>query len=97
MAPEAIKGIKVGRRSDIWSLGCTLIELATAGYPWPNIKDLSELFNKIVSEETPEIPEHLSKECQDFIIQCLTHDKDKRPTALTLLDHPFVKVLATED
>ena len=60
MAPEVIKGAKVGRRSDIWSLGCTLIELATAGYPWPDIKDLQQLFIKLVKEEIPEIPEHLS-------------------------------------
>ena len=67
MAPESIKGIKVGRRSDIWSLGCTVIELATAGHPWPDIKDLGQLFNKIVSGEIPEIPDYLSEQCQDFI------------------------------
>lgn len=63
MAPEAIKGIKVGRRSDIWSLGCTMVELATARHPWPNIKDLGQLFNKIVSGEIPEIPSDLSDDC----------------------------------
>ena len=34
MAPECLNAKPVGRRSDIWSLGCTLIELATANHPW---------------------------------------------------------------
>ena len=92
MAPEALKQVKVGRRSDIWSLGCTLIELATAGKPWPEIKDLGELFNKIVNGDRPSIPAHLSADCQDFIAQCLTHNKDERPSASDLLEnHIFVK------
>ena len=41
MAPEIIRELPIGTRSDIWSLGCTLIELATAQRPWPKIKDLS--------------------------------------------------------
>jgi serine/threonine protein kinase len=29
MAPEMIKNLKVSRFSDIWSVGCTVIEMAT--------------------------------------------------------------------
>ena len=29
MAPEAIKNLKITRFSDIWSIGCTVIEMAT--------------------------------------------------------------------
>ena len=37
MAPECFTRKPVGRRSDIWSLGCTIIELATAQLPWHGI------------------------------------------------------------
>jgi len=47
MAPEVIREMPIGTRSDIWSLGQTMLELATAKNPWPEIKDLGELLQKI--------------------------------------------------
>ena len=44
MAPECFAHKPVGRRSDIWSLGCTLIELASARHPWHGINEISQLF-----------------------------------------------------
>ena len=34
MAPEAIKGLGRRRKSDIWSLGCLIVEMAVGGSPW---------------------------------------------------------------
>ena len=68
MAPEAVHLEKVGRRSDIWSLGCTIIELASGNYPWAGIKDLADFFSRLQQKKLPEIPEHLSAECKDFIL-----------------------------
>ena len=34
MAPEVLRGESYGRSCDIWSLGCCLIEMATAKPPW---------------------------------------------------------------
>ena len=44
MAPEILEKGIVARRNDIWSLGSTMIELATAKNPWENVKTLGELF-----------------------------------------------------
>ena len=50
MAPEVIKELPIGTRSDIWSLGQTIIELATGSNPWSEIKDLGELVLKIQNQ-----------------------------------------------
>ena len=90
MAPEFFSRKPVGRRSDIWSLGCTLIELATAKHPWHGIRDVVHLIQKLELNELPDIPESLSAVAKDFIKKCLVYDKETRPTALELLSHPFV-------
>lgn len=92
MAPEIIKEQPIGTRSDIWSLGCLLIELATANHPWADVKEIGQLLDKICKSEIPSIPSSLSDECQDFIRQCLQYDKDKRPSAEKLLQHRFVSL-----
>ena len=38
MAPEVVKQEDFLLASDIWSVGCTLIELATRARPWPEYK-----------------------------------------------------------
>ena len=39
MAPEIFNQEKHGRKIDIWSLGCTVIEMASAKHPWFKIHE----------------------------------------------------------
>ncbi|KAL4466837.1 hypothetical protein ABPG74_010434 [Tetrahymena malaccensis] len=91
MAPELIKNEKHGRRIDVWSLGCTVIEMASAQHPWESIKKFSDLANAVIEQQPIPIPQHLSEECKDFISKCCTYDKKMRPKSHQLFNHPFLQ------
>ena len=79
---------------DIWSIGCIVIELATAKEPWAEKQFESSFaalyFIATKKNEYPYVPPTLSEAGHDFIRLCLTRDIDQRPTAKQLLDHRFV-------
>merc|ERR1712178_635297 len=71
MAPEVIKQEGHGRRADIWSVGCTVVEMACGKPPWSELSNqLTAMFTIATSEEPPEIPDSLSEQAHTFITQC---------------------------
>ncbi|KZV33052.1 Mitogen-activated protein kinase kinase kinase [Dorcoceras hygrometricum] len=90
MAPEVVRSLGYGLSADIWSLGCTVLEMLTRRFPYSHLEWMSALF-RIGKGERPPIPDSLSRDARDFILKCLQVDPSSRPTATQLLDHPFVK------
>lgn len=91
MAPEVASGKEQGFPSDIWSLGCTIIEMTTGRPPWSNIADpISVLYKIAFSGESPVIPEYLSCKGRDFLEKCFRKIPKERWTATELLRHPFL-------
>ncbi len=91
MAPEVIRQEGAGLAADIWSFGCTVVEMATGQPPWSHIRDpTAVMFHVASSTELPLIPEGLSESGKDFLRQCFQRNPGKRPTAAELLLHPFV-------
>lgn len=89
MAPEVIELNGATTASDIWSLGCTIIELLTGKPPYHNFRQMPALF-AIVNDEHPPIPDGLSPPVQDFLLQCFQKDPNLRVTAKKLLKHPWM-------
>lgn len=90
MAPEVVKPTKpYGPAADIWSLGCTVIEMLTQRLPFPDTEWIQVIF-RVGKGEGPPIPNDLSEDARDFIVQCVQSNPEKRPTASQLLEHPFV-------
>ena len=71
MAPEVIKQTGHGRPADIWSLACTVIEMATGKPPWSSYAaPVAAMFQIASSKDPPPLPEHLSREAKDFLLLC---------------------------
>ncbi|CAO3598346.1 unnamed protein product [Absidia cylindrospora] len=90
MAPEIVIGHAYGAKVDIWSLGCTVIEMLTGTHPW-DLNTLAVLYN-LGKLQAPPIPDFISDDARDFIERCLEIQPEDRPTASDLLaEHPFVQ------
>uniref|UniRef100_F7HAM5 Dual specificity mitogen-activated protein kinase kinase 7 n=1 Tax=Macaca mulatta TaxID=9544 RepID=F7HAM5_MACMU len=74
-------------RADVWSLGISLVELATGQFPYKNCKTDFEVLTKVLQEEPPLLPGHMgfSGDFQSFVKDCLTKDHRKRPKYNKLL------------
>ncbi|CAL5032008.1 unnamed protein product [Urochloa decumbens] len=92
MAPEVIMNSKGYSLSvDIWSLGCTIIEMATARPPWHQYEGVAAIFKIANSKDIPEIPDSFSEEGKNFLQLCLKRNPASRASAAQLMDHPFVQ------
>ncbi|XP_028770819.1 mitogen-activated protein kinase kinase kinase NPK1 isoform X2 [Neltuma alba] len=91
MAPEVILQTGHSFSADIWSVGCTVIEMATGKPPWSQqYQEVAALFHIGTTKSHPPIPDHLSLGAKDFLLKCLQKEPVLRPSASELLQHPFV-------
>uniref|UniRef100_A0ACD5WCM3 Uncharacterized protein n=1 Tax=Avena sativa TaxID=4498 RepID=A0ACD5WCM3_AVESA len=94
MAPEVVratlvKDVSYGLAVDIWSVGCTIIEVFTGKPPWSGLEGPAAMF-KVLNKDPP-IPDNLSSDGKDFLRVCFKRNPAERPTASKLLEHPFIQ------
>lgn len=94
MAPERIdphgNPAQYDIRSDVWSLGIAMIELATGKFPYQNWPTPFEQLKQVVTDDPPRLPPgKFSPDFEDFIVQCLQKDYHQRPNYNVLLSHKF--------
>ncbi|RMD41114.1 hypothetical protein DV735_g4061, partial [Chaetothyriales sp. CBS 134920] len=89
MAPEVIELTGATTASDIWSLGCTVIELLDGKPPYHQLQPMPALF-RIVNDDHPPLPQGASPIVRDFLMQCFQKDPNLRVSAKKLLKHPWI-------
>lgn len=89
MAPEVIEQSGATTASDIWSVGCTVIELLEGKPPYHFLDPMPALF-RIVQDDCPPIPDGASPIVKDFLYHCFQKDCNLRVSAKKLLKHPWM-------
>ncbi|KAL2115622.1 hypothetical protein VTJ04DRAFT_9877 [Mycothermus thermophilus] len=100
MAPERIQGERYTVKSDVWSFGLTIMELAIGKFPFAASEHLSDaessapagildLLQQIVHEPAPRLPKSdaFPQILEDMIQKCLYKEPERRPTPQELYDH----------
>jgi mitogen-activated protein kinase kinase len=92
MAPERIQGEKYTVKSDVWSFGLSIMELAIGKFPFDASEQLSDdegqpagildLLQQIVHEPAPKLPKSdaFPQILEDMIQKCLYKKPEDRPT-----------------
>ncbi|KAJ9467366.1 Mitogen-activated protein kinase kinase kinase 2 [Diplonema papillatum] len=94
MAPEILAQTHESNwEADIWSLGCTVMEMVTAKHPWEHLgRTQWEVLQLIV--KTPDVsallPRRATEATRGFLLDCLRHEPEDRPTAALLLEHHYL-------
>ncbi|KAJ4352782.1 MAP kinase kinase (MEK) [Ascochyta clinopodiicola] len=98
MAPERIQGSPYTVKSDVWSVGLSIMELAIGKFPFSGSADddeaggpqgILDLLQQIVLEPAPKLPKSdaFPSILEDMVAKCLLKDPKERPTPKELFDH----------
>jgi serine/threonine protein kinase len=99
MSPERIQGGSYSYDSDVWSLGVTLLELATGKFPYSQERDgqnisFWDLLDAIVESPPPAPPVDFSPPFHSFVTACLHKEPEGRASSTALLAHPLLVAAA---
>lgn len=102
MAPERIDpprdraGYDI--KSDVWSFGITMLEIATGRYPYQYGRDFFAQLKAICTDDPPKLTEgRFTEVFQNFLSVCLMKDYESRPKYCALEAHPFIQAYKSLD
>uniref|UniRef100_L7LZI3 Putative dual specificity n=1 Tax=Rhipicephalus pulchellus TaxID=72859 RepID=L7LZI3_RHIPC len=88
---QGINYIKVGLKSDVWSLGCILYCLVYGKTPFHDICATHDKLLAIVDKRKAiDFPDVSEPHLLDVLKKCLRRDPETRPSVSELLQHPYL-------
>eukprot|EP01065_Artemidia_motanka_P026008 TRINITY_DN3093_c3_g2_i2.p1 TRINITY_DN3093_c3_g2~~TRINITY_DN3093_c3_g2_i2.p1 ORF type:complete len:914 (+),score=209.05 TRINITY_DN3093_c3_g2_i2:147-2744(+) len=87
MAPEVFTGSEPSTLSDVWSVGCLIVEMAKGGPPWGALQVAQAVYMIGSTKTGPQVPPALSSALRDLLRCCFRSDASERPECTVLLDH----------
>ena len=90
MSPEICDNKAYNDKSDVWSMGCLLYEMATLKCPF-DARDMRGLIIKILRGAYPPLPRTFSSDLSGLVGKCLERQPSKRPSVNELLALPLIR------
>ena len=84
MAPEQYDSDgfgKVSGKTDVWALGCILLEMLTGNVPWSGKRRPEIMMNLVMKRQAPPIPDDLPGELGAVLGGCFAHSQAERSSA----------------
>eukprot|EP01060_Flectonema_neradi_P035728 TRINITY_DN6650_c0_g1_i2.p1 TRINITY_DN6650_c0_g1~~TRINITY_DN6650_c0_g1_i2.p1 ORF type:complete len:538 (+),score=79.32 TRINITY_DN6650_c0_g1_i2:81-1694(+) len=100
MSPGQMAENLITKQSDIWSVGCTILEMATSKAPWSNRNLQEQQYVFVIGSayetgDKPDIEPELSEGLKDLISQCFDAEKNDL-VCEDIIRHPFLLTDTTD-
>jgi len=95
LSPEICQERPYNQKSDIWSLGCVLYEMATLQHAF-DAESMRGLVMKILKGVPPPVPKTFSDDMQSLVSELLTKEPLKRPWIDDVLRRPVVRAVISQ-
>ncbi|GBG85260.1 hypothetical protein CBR_g39827 [Chara braunii] len=85
MSPEAWGGEALWAQSDMWSLGCTILNMITGQPPFPGLRETAVGYKVLHEQAKPDIPAGIPQPLRAMLLRCFEYQACDRPQAHELL------------
>ncbi|KAJ9457288.1 Mitogen-activated protein kinase kinase kinase 2 [Diplonema papillatum] len=93
MAPEMISGMTTDLKSDVWGIGCTIVEMLDGKRPWHHLAHLEAIplcMHIATSSGCPVMPKHVSESAKQFLALCFHRELEQRRSCTQLLQDVWI-------